>query len=61
MFAAFASKAAAQSVLPEMRATAWHHKTRVGQFSGTQGRQHIINISGHPGNNADIIGLNQTQ
>ena len=44
-----------------MRATAWHHKTRVRQFSCTQGRQHIINISGHPGNNADIIGLNQTQ
>jgi hypothetical protein len=61
VFAAFASKAAAQSVLPAMPGTARHHKTRVRQFSRTQGPQHIINISGHPMNNADITGLNQTQ
>jgi len=61
VFAAFAPKAAAQSVLPEMRATARHHKTRVRQFSCTQGPQHIINISGHSRNNADTPGLNQTQ
>jgi hypothetical protein len=44
-----------------MPGTARHHKSRVRQLPRTQGCQHIINISGHPGNNADITGLNQPQ